>query len=266
MAYIEGVGSLEMGSPHLKMIKPYYDHNGIQIYLGDCLEIMPELERNVDVVCYSPPYNKAYANRRDVKSVSAWRQRNIEYLSFKDDMPEKDYQEWQIQILNSISFNILKGTGSVFYNHKNRIKDNQIISPFEWLLKSPFVVRQQITWDRKGSPQIAPIRFLPTTEYIFWLTPKPLTIDFNSECQIYKEVWSIPAKADPGHPASFPVELPLRCIKAINNCEIVCDPLMGIGKTLVAAIRLGKKAIGIEIEEKYCEIATRRLAQGVLEF
>ncbi len=247
-------------------MKPYYQDKFATIYLGNCLEIMPELARNVDVVCYSPPYNKAYANRRDVKSVSAWRQRNIEYLSFKDDMPEEDYQQWQIQILESIKANILKDTGSVFYNHKNRIKDNQIISPFEWLLKSPFVVRQQITWNRKRSPQIAPIRFLPTTEYIFWLTPEPLTINFNNECQIYKEVWDISPKADPDHPASFPVELPLRCIKAINNCEVVCDPLMGIGKTLVAAKQLGKKAIGIEIEEKYCEIAVRRSNQTVMAF
>lgn len=67
------------------------------------------------------------------------------------------------------------------------------------------------------------------------------------------------------HPVAFPKELPARCIAAASNHgDVVFDPFMGSGTTLVAAKQLGRRAIGIELEEKYCEIAVQRLAQEVL--
>lgn len=247
-------------------MKPFYEKEGMLIYCGDCLEVMPHLEKTVDVVVYSPPYNKggmrSRRRTRKAKTTPTWERMAIVYPTSNDDMPEDEYQEWQVEILKSIKFNLLRRNGSVFYNHKNRIKDNLIISPFEWLFKAPFVVRQQIVWNRKGSPQVAPIRFLPSTEFIFWLTPRPLgvkDIGFNKRYLGYMEVWEIRSKPDPGHPAPFPVGIPLRCIGALKNVEVVCDPMMGIGHTLVAAKLSGRKAIGIEIEEEYCEIAAEKL-------
>ena len=70
-----------------------------------------------------------------------------------------------------------------------------------------------------------------------------------------------------GHPCPKPI---VQWKRLLNRCtirgETTLDPFMGSGTTLVAAKQLGRKAIGIEIEEKYCEIAVKRLAQGVLDF
>ena len=70
-----------------------------------------------------------------------------------------------------------------------------------------------------------------------------------------------------GHPTEKPIRLMKWCIDGYSlKTETILDPFMGSGTTLVAAKQLGRKAIGIELEEKYCEIAVKRLAQGCLDF
>ena len=67
-----------------------------------------------------------------------------------------------------------------------------------------------------------------------------------------------------GHPSEKPIRLFQWCILQVKSAETIIDPFMGSGTTLVAAKALGRRAIGIEREEKYCAVAVKRLAQEVL--
>lgn len=69
-----------------------------------------------------------------------------------------------------------------------------------------------------------------------------------------------------GHPTQKPLRVMKWSLSFLPNAQAILDPFMGSGTTLRAAKDLGRKAIGIEIEERYCEIAARRLAQNVLQF
>ena len=77
-------------------------------------------------------------------------------------------------------------------------------------------------------------------------------------------MWELGKQSNSEHHCAFPIEYPNMAIVATTDIgDLVCDPYSGSGTTLRAAKDLGRKAIGIEIEERYCEIAARRLQQEV---
>jgi len=69
-----------------------------------------------------------------------------------------------------------------------------------------------------------------------------------------------------GHPTQKPEQVMLWCLGFSDDAQMILDPFMGTGTTLAAAKRLGRRAIGIEIDERYCEMAAKRLQQQALPF
>jgi modification methylase len=182
-----------------------------KIYNENCLDTMAKMPDNfVDLIITSPPYNKAgyagFIHKGHSKDV--WQKgRNIEYGgdAERDFMVESEYQEQQIKVLNEMQ-RVLKPDGSIFYNHKVRVAQHKASHPIEWILKTNLTFRQQIIWDRKSGPSIAPIRYVPTTELIFWLTKIPCQPNFEriSKPLFFGEVWQFSPKPNPLHPAQFP--------------------------------------------------------------
>jgi site-specific DNA-methyltransferase (adenine-specific) len=113
-----------------------------------------------------------------------------------------------------------------------------------------------LIWDKRCEDGFA---FLSDAEVAWWSEGKG--------CYIYSENAQRTRSKNGGlHPTQKPVGLMQWCISKAKADGAILDPFMGSGTTLRAAKDLGRKAIGIEIEEKYCEIAAKRMAQEVFNF
>ncbi|MBE8182526.1 MAG: site-specific DNA-methyltransferase [Candidatus Portiera sp.] len=221
------------------------------IYCLDVLEGLGQLKDNsIDLAITSPPYNLGNNHHTGTKLHS----------SYKDAMPENEYQEWQIKVIQEI-FRVLKDDGSFFYNHKNRIKDGKQISPYEWLFKTDFIIKQEIVWINR-SQNFDKIRFYPFTERIYWLTKLKTTklnnIIKHSDVFNWQE-WR-PVGTNVNHTRQFPEKMVTDILQCFPDKSIVLDPFMGYGTTAVACKALGREYIGFELDEQFCQDAKERVA------
>lgn len=215
-------------------------------------------DESIDLIVTSPPYNN-YRNRRTQKSREKyWERTNIVYSGFSDKMTDEEYIKWQIECLNEM-YRILKKSGTIAYNHKDRIYNYEVLSPIEWIKKTKCILRQRITWDRCGMQAYNPVRFYRTEEDIYILG-KDKPFKWNKEFAKYMSIWRIPPSRNTSHPCSFPVEIPKRLIESFTcKNDVVLDPFMGIGTTGIASEMLNRNFIGIEISKDYFEKAKELL-------
>ena len=232
-----------------------------EIHCIDCLEGLKLLEDNsINTIITSPPYNKKGLDKRlnVFSDKKTWKKYQINYLEYDDNMPEDEYQKWQILILNEC-WRVLKDNGSMFYNHKIRRMNNKSYFPYDFVSKSKFNIYQLITWNRGSTPNIHKNILYPTTEQIFWLTKNnksPKVFKKNIPLEFQKEVWNIGiAKPNKNHPAPFNSIVPELCIKlTTEENDIVLDPFAGIGTTLIEAKKLNRNFIGFEITKNYIDL------------
>jgi site-specific DNA-methyltransferase (adenine-specific) len=250
---------------------PYYQKDGQTIYLGDCRDILPTLGP-VDCVVTSPPYNQL-GSRIPKKPSGMWGQsgggsgfsRAVNLNGYPDDIDEGEYQKLQNEIFGLVKRSDL---ASLFYNHQVRWRNGCILHPIKWFSPEGWVLRQEIIWDRGGGMMMNARMFCRFDERILWMTGDKYI--WNQNLVGKGSIWRISREQQQQgktHPVEFPIEIPTRCIAATSDVgSTVLDPFMGSGTTLRAAKDLGRKAIGIEIHEPYCEIAAKRLEQGVFDF
>lgn len=228
------------------------------IYHGDCLEILPLLEAgSVDVVVTSPPYNTLNHSARP-SGMHADRGGALNFVlkmqtAYADDRPEEEYQSW----LKSIVAECLRvSRGLVWVNHKVRYRNGEGLHPVRFL---PFPLYQELIWKRDGALAFNCKRYAPSHESWFAFG-RPHYWDDSENTRL--TVWFVPSVKGQEHPCPYPVEIVQPLL--VSSCPgdgIVLDPFAGSASTGVACIRTGRRFIGIELEQKYCDIAVKRMEQ-----
>ena len=209
----------------MSLPSPYYDEDGITIYHGDCREILPHLPK-VDLVLTDPPYGIG-RDGKPASTSSHGGHKGYEFLGWDSKPPSDDTLTLALRAADNAVI-----WGANYYP--------QVFSSSPgWLLWDKGQRIDQADGELAFSTRKGPLR-------IFTLNRVALMQDGAV------------------HPTQKPEALMKWCISFFLNAQTILDPFMGSGTTLRAAKDLGRKAIGIEIEEKYCEIAVKRLAQGVL--
>ena len=210
-------------------MKPFFERDNVTIYHGDCREILPALQ--VDTICADPPYGLDLGKRSGTQ----------------------------------------RGTSTKALDAYHVIGDSTPFDPAHLL-----GFRRVILW---GGNHFA--KSLPDARcWLVWDKREGGTSDsqadaemawtnFDEPMRLYHHRWRGMIKASEKaerriHPTQKPVSLMRWCLTIAKPNGIVCDPYMGSGSTLRAAMDMGFPAIGIELDERYCEAAAKRLDQMVL--
>ena len=228
---------------------PYYEQDGIVIYHGDCREILPTLPK-VDLVLTDPPYD-AKTHRGAITVAASVQSSKDSGVSFSclDDVQGVTLALLALSQRWVIAFCALEQLGAYA-----AAAGGAWVRAGVWDKIAP---SPQITGDRPGQA-VEGIAIMHNPGRKKW--------NRGGGAGIWR---FLPDKGAtrPDHPTPKPEGLMASLVSDFSDSgDTILDPFMGSGTTLVAAKRLGRKAIGIELEEKYCEIAARRLQQGALNF
>lgn len=224
---------------------PYYEHAGITIYHGDCRELLPQIE-SVDLVVTDPPYVFGIASTGQEGKAGGW-----------GDLMNS--AAWYAGILRALHARTVQRQGAIWIFNSWR--------SFPILARAAYEAQWPITsllvWDKQWIGPGGRAGLRPSYELVALFCHARFALSNRGLPDIWRQQWA--SQRPWGHAAEKPVPLMARLIQE-STTGLVLDPFAGSGTTLVAAKQLGCRAIGIEIEERYCEIAAERLAQEVLPF
>lgn len=255
-------------------VKPYYDDGQITLYCGDNREVLPRLGAGVvDLVITSPPYNLGISSGGGLDATArtrpgdrrGGRDRRVSkwggcalaagYGGDVDALPWPEYTAWQQGVLREC-WRVLSERGAVFYNHKPRIQAKSLWTPLD--LNPGLPVRQVVIWSRPGGVNFNRAHYCPTHEWVVVFARPGFALKSQGASGV-GDVWTFRQDTGNPHPASFPVQLPATILET-TGAAAVLDPHAGSGTTLLAAKHAGIRAVGIEKNEAYCEMAVCRLA------
>jgi DNA modification methylase len=219
-------------------MQPYYDDGkGITIYCGDCREVLPALDVDVDLVLTDPPYGIEYHSGKTGYKGS----RALPGIAGDTDTSLRDF------VLATI--------------------DAPAIVFGSWKVARPAGTRAVLIWDKGEHVGMGDLSlpWKPNTEEIYIVGSGFVGHRGSSVLRYSAPVTWNSTRNGRKHPHEKPTAL-IKALLSKHPALLILDPFAGSGATLLAAKEMGRRAIGIELDERYCEIAARRLSQEVFDF
>ena len=221
------------------MTAPYYEDDLVTLYLGDCREVTAWLE--ADVLVMDPPYGIAWKRSANAARAS----------------------KAHAGILNDTD-TTARDTAIAAMHGKPGIVFGSLYAP------APAPLTHILIWRKPGDAGVvgSVTGYRRDVEAVYLTGPWPQR-NAHASSVLVSLARNIGSPTSPagrtGHPHAKPVDL---MEQLIDNAPpgVIADPFAGSGSTLVAARNLGRRAIGVEMDEAYCETAARRLAQGAFDF
>jgi site-specific DNA-methyltransferase (adenine-specific) len=272
-------GSMQMSKDKLKMAKaktkleevltahsePFFKTDTLCIFNEDFLKLNSIKENSIDLIVTSPPY--------DV---------DIKYETYDDNIPYDKYLEF-IKHFLSKAYTLAKSDGRFCLNiplDKNKGGQQSVAADITtiakevgWKYHSTIIwnegnISRRTAWGSWLSARapyvIAPVEVIVVLYKEKWKKTNRGDSDITSDEFIdwTSGVWNFNGarRKEIGHPAPFPIELPKRCIKLFSFVgDVVLDPFLGSGTTLLACLRTNRIGIGVEINKNYCELSKERV-------
>ena len=236
-------------------LEPYYDHGGITIYLADCRDVLPALGP-VDAVVTDPPYGIPHKFGVNVRPHRKGK-RTMQFA-------------WDSVELTDCVLDVCRASSRMGMAHVWFCGLHQVSYIADVLMAAGMTPKPAV-WVKPYPPPAGCGNWWPSgCEFAVYAYRSGAY--FGETTANRSNVWvsdtyrhGVPGSVD--HPTQKPLRLISRLVSAVSDSgHVILDPFMGSGTTLVAAKLMGRKAIGIEREERYCDIAVRRLAQECMTF
>jgi len=224
-------------------MKPYYQDKWVTIYHGDCREIVPQLGK-VDLVLTDPPY--------DIDPQGGGLGSKRQYL--KDIYKQNLHIGFDYHLLDMFVAKLVLPNMMFFSNTR------QLHGYIDWIEANKLRFNL-LCWHKVNPIPLSNHNYLPDTEYVVHCWKGDVLQKGNHG------KWILCSGDSSIHPTAKPIAVVAKLIiPATEPNDLILDPFLGSGTTCFCAKKLHRYSIGIEIEEKYCEVAARRCCQEVMGF